>query len=445
MNFRNTIALSFLVAVAALRAHDFVPAPEQSEPIALINATIHPVSSDPIQNGSIILENGTITAIGTNIDLPQGIHTIDLSGKHVYPGLISSLSSLGLVEINAVRATRDLAESGTLNPNARAATAINPDSELIPVTRANGVLVAHVLPQTSRDGLMAGTTAVMNLDGWTIEGMALETDLGIAIDWPSAPREPRFDLNATHIHDSEKSEESYQKKIQTLADAFHDARSFWKAKGTHEAATPVDLRWESLKPVLDGVKPVFVYANSVRQIRDAIHWAEQEEIRLVLTGGSDAWRVADQLASNGIPVILDSINALPTRRWEPYDTAATRVSRLLDSGVSVAISYYPGGPTSSNERNLPYEAAKAVAHGLPREEALKAITLYPAQILGIADRVGSLETGKDATLIITNGDPLDIRSQVEMAFIQGRPIDLSSRHTQLYEKYLKKYPQRNVD
>ena len=196
----------------------------------------------------------------------------------------------------------------------------------------------------------------------------------------------------------------------------------------------MDLRWASLKPVLDRDIPVMVRASALRAIRDAIEWAAREDIRIILLGAGDAWRLADVLAEREIPVILSAVNALPRRRWEPYDTAFVHATKLREAGVPFAIGY----PYPASERNLPYEAAKAVAHGLSPAEALKAITLYPAQILGIDDRLGSLETGKDATLIVTNGDPLDIRTHVEMAYIQGRPVNLASCHTQLYEKYQKK-------
>ena len=195
---------------------------------------------------------------------------------------------------------------------------------------------------------------------------------------------------------------------------------------------------EALGAVLRKDLPVHVRADSVRQIRDAVYWADKEGFELVILGGSDAWRVADILQEKGVAVIIGQVNATTTRRWESYDIKATNVHKLHDAGVRFAIAY---SPRMANERNLPYEAGKAAAFGLPKEEALKSVTIYPAEILGVGDRLGSLETGKDATLFVSNGDPLDIRSNVELAFIQGRPVDLASRHTQLFEKYQQKYQQ----
>jgi len=437
----------YLVALSALllfltatpsHAHDIVPGTPQSQPILLANGTIHTVSGDTLQSSDLLFENGIITAIGQGIDVPPGTRTINLSGDHVYPGLISSNSTLGLVEINAVRATRDYVESGSLNINARSATAINPDSELIPVTRANGVLVSHVLPQTGA-GLFGGTSSIIALDGWTIEEMALETDAGVHIRWPSAPTEPAFRPTPQPVFDPRKADEKYFENIRKLEKAFDDARAFHKAKTSDSESVDVDLRWESLVPVLNKEIPVFVSASKVREIRDAVHWSQKEDIKLVLITSGDAWRVADTLKQFDVSVIVSQVNALPRRRWESYDSVFRNVAKLYAHNIPFAIAFGGGGPTSSNERNLPYEAAKAVAFGLPKEEALKAITLYPAQILGIDDRVGSLETGKQATLIITSGDPLDIRANVKHAFINGRSVDLSSRHTQLFEKYQKKY------
>ena len=417
-------------------AHDMVPGIKQHRPIALRGGTIHTVSGETIASGTLLFEEGKIVALGTKVAIPQDCQVIDIGGKHVYPGLISSNSTLGLVEINAVRASRDLAEPGPFNPNARADVAVNPDSELIPVTRANGVLVAHVAPLTGQGGLIAGSSAVMALDGWTREEMTLKAPCGIFIRWPNPPREPAFHPDSRVVYNATKQEERYQGQVDKLKGAFEDARAFQEAQASGVKALDVDLRWEALIPVLKRERPLFVIATRIRQIRDAIHWATQENLKLILVGGADTWRAVDLLKKHEISVIVSQVNALPTRRWESYDTAFLNPLKLHEAGIEFAIAYGGSGP---NERNLPYEAGKAVAHGLPRAEALRAVTLYPARILGVDDRLGSLEVGKDATLIVTTGDPLDIRTQVERAYIEGRSVDLSSRHTQLYEKYQKKY------
>lgn len=416
--------------------HDSIPGSKQSRPILLSNADVYTVTQGVIEEGDLLFDQGKIVEIGKNLDAPANAEVIDLKGKRIYPGFISANSTLGLVEINAVRATRDYAESGSINPNARSATAINPDSELIPVTRANGVLVSHVLPQ---GGLISGSSTVVSLEGWTIEEMALETQAGIHIRWPRSPRDPDFHPDAPSSFNATKAEESYQENIRKLDTVIEDARAFRKALKNDPESIDVDLRWESLISLLEKRISAFVSATRVREIRDAVHWAARQDLPIVIFTGSDAWRAADTLKANNVGVILNNVNSLPMRRWESYDVAFANAALLHKKGVRFAIAFGGGGPTSSNERHLPYEAAKAAAHGLPRDEALKAITIYPAQLLGVDDRVGSLEPGKRATLFICDGDPLDLRSQVSGVYIDGREVDLSSRHTLLYEKYKKKY------
>lgn len=436
------LLLAFLVSLlgSAAHAHDIIPGAKQDRPILLRNGIIHTVSGENLPDASLLFENGIITRIEKNVPAPPNCDIIDLDGRHVYPGLISSKSTIGLVEIGYVRATRDHAETGKLNTNARSATAINPDSELIPVTRANGVLISHVLPQPN-GGTFGGTSSIIALDGWTIEEMALETDAGIHIRWPSSPTEPNPRLEGTPVFNAKKADEKYYETIRKLEEAFDNARAYLKALETSESPIDVNLRWEALVPAIEKKTSVFVTANKLREIKDAIQWSQDASIDIVLITAGDAWRAAATIKAAGIPVIVSEVNALPQRRWESYDSIFTNTVKLHESGIPFAIAYGGGGATYSNERNLPYEAAKAAAHGLPKEEALKAITLYPAQILGIDDRVGSLETGKHATLIVTDGDPLDIRTQVHQAFIQGRSVDLSNRHTQLRDKYEKKYLQ----
>ncbi len=438
MRQTQIISLLFLLLSSWSNAHDIAPGSLQSHPILLRNGTIHTVSGNVLQGADLLFDKGEIKAIGRGIDPPEDAQVIDLKDRQVYPGLISSNSTLGLVEINAIRATRDFTESGVLNINARSATAINPDSELIPVTRANGVLISHVLPQVG-SGLFGGTSSIIALEGWTIEEMAIKTDAGVHIQWPRSPVEPAFRPSSEPLFNAEKADEKYFENIRKLEKAFDDARAYQKAKSNDSGLIEVDLRWESLTPVLEKEIPVFVTARKLREIKDAVKWAQSENIRLILITSGDAWRAAKTLKEANVSVIVSQVNALPSRRWESYDNVFRNAAELHKNGVSFAIAFGGGGPTSSNERNLPYEAAKAVAFGLPKEEALKAITLYPARILGIDDRVGSLEVGKQATLFVTDGDPLDIRTNVLRAFINGRAVDLSSRHTQLRDKYEKKY------
>lgn len=426
-------AVMVFILAAAISVASEIPAKSQDHPIALVGGTIHPVSGPVIENGTIVFDKGRITAIGANVEIPQGAEKIDVRGKHVYPGMIDARSNIGLTEIGAVRATNDITESGSVNPNMRTDVAINPESELIPVTRANGVTTALTLPD---GGAISGRAAAINLDGWTWEEMTLKSPVGLVVNWPS--------MTINHAWWERRSEDDQkkarEKALDEIRDAFRDARAYAKAKqsetGDKVPYHNADIRWEAMMPVLDGTMPILMNAEEIQQIEGSVAWAEKEHVKLILLGGYDAWRVTNLLKAKDIPVIVSPIERTPWRSWEAYDDPATLPKKLFDAGVRFCIA---GEGGASNERNLPYHAAMAASYGLPKEEALKSVTLYPAQILGIADRVGSLETGKDATMIVTTGDPLEIMSNVEMEFIQGKNVSLHSRHTQLYEKYKEKY------
>lgn len=434
---RSGLCFTFLVSGFFVfarhgKASDQIPAKPQDHPIALAGGVVHTVSGPNIEEGTVLFVDGKITAVGADVELAAGIERIDISGKHVYPGLISASSKLGLTEIGAVDVTQDTAESGDINPHVRVETAINPDSELLPVARANGITLAHIVPG---GGLIRGSSALIVLDGWTWEDMTFKAPAGLHISWPSM--RIRRGPNITKSETDQKKDRD--KEIQKLRDAFAEARAYMKAKeaeakkGVPYHAT--DIRWEAMIPALKKEIPVLLQARSVVEIQTALDWAAEEDLAVILVTGQDVRFVADMLKERKIPVICGGTLTLPRRRWEAYDNPFTVPLKLHEAGVVFCIT----GTRASSERNLPYQAAMAAAYGLPREEALKAITLYPAQILGVADRVGSLEVGKDATLIVTDGDPLEIMTHVEMEFIQGRRIDLTSRHTQLYEKYKTKY------
>lgn len=431
-------ALMFCLISMPAIASDQIPAPPQDHPIALVSGTIHTVSGRTIENGTVLFIDGKITAVGTEVELPDGTEQIDVSGKHVYPGLIAANTRLGLLEIGAVRATRDVAEVGDIKPNVRAEVAINPDSELLPVTRANGITLANTIPM---GGLIAGTSALMMLDGWTWESMTLQSPTGLYVDWPfMGVREAPWIEKSKEDQIKERDEQ-----IQKIKDAFADARAYAKAKAAEEKkGVPyhdTDLRWEAILPILNKEVPVLLHAHGLRQIQAALDWAVAEDVKTILVSGEDAVRVTDMLKAHDIPVIYERTHNLPSRRWEPYDVYFTGPKKLYEAGVQFCIAGSGNTFEAPHERNLPYQAATAAAYGLPKEEALKAVTLYPAEILGVGNRVGSIEEGKDATLIVTDGDPLEIMTHVEIEFIQGRKIDLTSRHTQLYEKYKTKYEQ----
>ncbi|MFQ6615680.1 MAG: amidohydrolase family protein [Fidelibacterota bacterium] len=434
-----TIAV-FLVGV--LPASDQIPAPPQSHPILLKGATIHPVSTGPLANGQILFDDGVITAVGKAIDsLPDDTEIIDLRTKHVYPGLIAASTTLGLLEINAVRATRDFAETGTVNPNIRAEVSFNPDSELIPVTRSNGVTLVHTTPT---GGLISGLSAAMMLDGWTWETATLKAPVALHLNWPRMTLTVRPGIDKS-LDDQRKERDE---RLRRIDEVFHKARSYLQAREAAEREDAphhaLDLKWEAMIPVLTRQIPVCVHANEVQQIEAAVAWSQRQQVRLIIVGGRDAWRVKDLLKEYGIPVIYESVHTLPLRPFEPYDTPFATPWRLYKAGIPFCLAASSSPFQAPHQRNLPYHAATAAAYGLPRDEALRSITLYAARILGIQDRVGSLEVGKDATLIVTDGDPLEIPTQVEMEFIQGKRIDLGDRHKTLYRKYQEKYRQAGI-
>lgn len=419
-------------------ANPEIPGKPQAKPVALIHGTIHPVSGPSIEDGILLFDAGKIVAVGKDVAVPENATQIDIAGKHVYPGLINADGDLGLVEINSVRATIDTSETGQINPNVKAQVAVNPDSEIIPVTRANGVLMSLATPVGK---LLTGQSALMLLDGWTWEEMTLRAPIGMHITWPRTTAGPARSSQRS----AGAAAASGDLAMNALKQAIADARAYHKARqaaGDGSTDQPVDVRWEALAPVLEGKLPIIVGADGLREIQAAVAWSVGEKIKLIILGGYDAPLCADLLKEHQVPVIVAACQRLPQRASDPYDTPFTVPERLRQAGIKFCIA----SPYSATAiRNLPYQAGAAAAHGLPADEALKAITLYAAEILGVADRVGSLETGKDATLIITTGDPIETVTQVEQAFIQGRAVDLNNRHKRLWDKYQEKYRRLSGD
>ncbi|MDW8263625.1 MAG: amidohydrolase family protein [Phycisphaerales bacterium] len=426
------IVLGMLLCGLALPAagSDEIPGAPQTVPIAIVDADIFPVSSPPIPGGTIVFDKGRITGVGRQVPIPAGARRIDGRGKRVYPGLFDSISDLGLVEINLVRQTVDLRETGSINPNVRAERAINPDSEHISVTRSNGVLLSLVAPE---GGLISGSSAIIQLDGWTWEDLTLRAPAAIHLNWPNMrPQQRRYWMTESPGAQNRARDE----QLELIRKTFRDARAYQAARQQDESV-PFDSRWDAMVPVLEGRIPLVVHANDLLQIQSAVAFARREKLRIVIAGGYDAVECAELLRESGIPVILTGVHRLPQRRGEPYDAAYTLPRRLHEAQVKFAIAGLDR--FNGNYRNLPYNAATAVAFGLDPAEALAAITLRPAEIFGVADRVGSLEVGKDATLFIADGDILEIPTRVEMAFVQGRELDLNDKQKRLYAKYAEKY------
>ncbi len=351
----------------------------QQQPIALVGATIHPVSGPAIEGGTILFDGGKIVAVGRDVPVPEGAERIDAAGKHIYPGLIDANTQVGLVEISSVRGTRDQTETGQINPNVKAEVAVNPDSELIPVGRSGGVLTVLTVPS---GGLLTGLSACMQLDGWTWEDMCLKPGVGLHVNWPRM--QP---VEAWWVEESASQQtESRDKALKSIRQAFDDARAYMAAKQADDDGKgpepEYDARWEAMLPVLTGKTPVFVEADDVQQIQAALAFCAQQNVRQVIVGGYDAVECGMLLKKHAVPVVVGGVHRLPARRADAYDAAFTLPARLREAGISFCIAGEIGGASSggpANVRNLPYHAATAVAYGLPADEALKAITLYPAQ------------------------------------------------------------------
>ncbi len=419
-------------------ANDQIPG--ELENVVLVGGTVHTVTGETIENGIVLIRDGEIISVqrggggGPIWGTEDGqFQHIDVTGMHVYPGMIDAATTIGMTEIGAVRASRDLAEAGggdAINPNAQARVVYNVDSELIPTIRANGVLMAHIHPT---GGLVAGQSAVMQLDGWTFEDATVVPRVGMVVNWPAMlPR------TAWWIDESAQEQmEERDERIATLETFFDEVERYRQAGD--EAA--FDIRLQAMLPVLDGTLPVLMSAEEASQIEAAVAFAKRRGLRMILVGGAEADKVSELLKANDIPVIITGVHRLPRGRDADIDGPGKLAPKLRDAGIRFAIASASGPPVSGGarwpmlSRNLPYHAAEAVAHGLTREEALAAITSSPAKILGIDDQLGSLEPGKVATLFVSNGDILDVRSNVTHAWIAGRRVDLSSKHTELRDKY----------
>jgi imidazolonepropionase-like amidohydrolase len=402
--------------------------------VSIVHATVHTVSSGTIADGTVSFRAGRIVEVGPGLAPLAGARVVDGTGRHLYPGMIDADTVLGLTEVSSVAGSVDVSESGDVNPEVNPAIAINPDSELIPVTRANGL--THVLTVPA-GGRISGSSALIRLDGWTWEDTLAASPVAMHVRWPafrlrsSGPSGP-----APSAEDQKKERDEQLKKIRQ---AFADARAYDRARSAAGAgASPADAdpKLEALLPVVQGRLPVIVHADEVRQIESALAWAAEEGLRIAIAGNGDIGRVAATLRRKGVPVLVTSVLSLPAREDEPYDLAYTLPARLAAEGVEFCITSSGGGFGAAMTRNLPYHAAMAAAFGLEREEALRAVTLYPARILGVDGDLGSIEVGKSASLVLADGDLLEVRTTVERLFVDGREVDpRKNRHDRLYERY----------
>jgi imidazolonepropionase-like amidohydrolase len=420
-----------------------LPLPSFADSLLLHNAIVHTVSGQTLSPGDVLVRDGKIASVGAKL-AASGAKVIDLKGQHLYPGLILLDSAVGLSEIEAVRATQDTTEVGDYKPDVQSWIAFNPDSEIVPVTRANGIAYVEPAPQ---GGVVSGQSGLVALDGWTVEQMTIKHPVALHVRWPemelnTTPKEQFKD--ASKFKSLEEQAKDRRAKLKALDDFFLEARAYAKArdaaKGNATNAPALNPPWEAMLPVMRGEIPIVVHADDLRQIKAAVKWAETNQYKIILAGGHDAALAASLLATNKIPVIYESVFAEARPDHASYDANFKAPELLREAGVTVVFSGGSRAFMAPMSKNLPYEAAQAVAFGFPESEALKALTLYPAQLLGVADRLGSVEPGKEATLFAADGDIFDIRANVKQMWIAGRPVSLESRHTRLYEKYKNRPP-----
>lgn len=410
------------------------PAPKQTVTTVITNATVHKGNGEVIENATIVITDGKIAAVGKNIPVPPGATTVDAKGKQVYPGLILPVSNLGLVETSSVRATSDVQEIGELNPNIRSIVAYNTDSKIINTLRSNGILLAGVAPQ---GGLISGSSSVVQLDAWNWEDAAYKTDEGIHFRMPALMPRPRFggfgggggrQQNA----ESDPVKEGLE-KVEMIKSFFREAKAY-AAATSHEQT---NLKLESVKGLFEKKQKLYVHANTVKQMLVALDFIKEFGFDVVIVGGSDSWQIADLLKQNNVAVILNQPHSLPTAEDDDVDQPYKTAAMLQKAGVLFSINDDDG---QTRGRNLAFNAGTAAAYGLTKEEALAAISLNAAKILGVSDKTGSIEVGKDANIIISEGDILDMKTSVITdAFIQGRKIDLTDKHKQLNDRYNQKY------
>jgi len=402
------------------------PALPQKGTILLLNGYAHIGNGEVIENSVIALENGKLTMVAdariVKFDVSKYDTIIKLEGKHVYPGIIAPNSTLGLTEIEAVRASVDEAETGTINPHVRSLIAYNTESKITTTVRTNGVLLGQITP---RGGLISGTSSVVQFDAWNWEDAVIKIDDGVHLNWP----------NLFSRWNGEKNK-NYAKSIETITTFFDNSKAYCNIEFHPEK----NLRFEAMRGIFNGTQTLFIHTDYIKEITEAIAFMKKYELKkMSIVGGYDAWMVAPLLKENNISVVLKRIHSLPERQEDDVYLPYKMPKILFDAGILFCLEN-AGDMEAMGARNLPFYAGTAVAYGLTKEQALQTITLNTAKILGIDATTGSLEQGKDATLFISTGDALDMKTNdVVLAFIQGRQIDLNNHQKKLYEKYSEKY------
>ncbi len=426
------ITLFFAATIQLTAQQNPTVAPAQTRSVLIMNATAHIGDGTVIENAAIGFRNGKLDMVADArlIRLAANAYdeTIEASGKQVYPGFIATNSTLGLHELDAIRPANDVAETGAYKPGIRSAIAYNTDSEIIPTVRLNGVLIGQITP---RGGVISGTSCVMQFDAWNWEDALVKADDGVHLNWPGVFHK-HYDKGKVNV----EKVKTYDQQLREIHTFFNEARAYCAVK---EPALR-ELRFEGLRGVFSGEQKLYVHADDAKSIQEALNFKASQSVKhMVIVGGYDAHLVADQLKANEVAVLLRRLHELPMYAEDDVDLPYKLPMLLHQAGVQFALQN-EGNMERMGARNLPFYAGTAVAYGLPYEEAVRSLTQSPAKILGIDSTCGTLEVGKDATLFISNGDALDMRTNaLTHAFIQGRSIVLRSKQTELYEKYKQKY------
>lgn len=423
--FASLLMLTFVPLLSLAQEDDEVMKARNGK-FALTNAKIYTVTNGIIENGTIIINNGIIEAVGANVTIPADAEVFDYNGKEIYPGMIDGGTTLGLAEIGSIAEANDFREFGALTPQMQALTAVNPNSVAIPVTRVSGVTTVWTMP---RGGILAGTAATINLFGYTPDQMFAGSK-GVVMSFPSTAGGRRFRRLSP-----EELKKRQERALKQVNDAWDKAELYAKLENSDELRSYPEI--EALVPVVKGEMMLFIEANAAKDIISAIEWVEKRGYKkVVLTGVSEGWRVADKIAESGLSVITGPVQAVPTRQSDRYDAAYANPGILAKAGVKVALRTME----SENVRNLPYHAGFAAAYGMGREEALKAITINAAEILGIGDQVGSIEVGKKANIFVATGDPFETSTKITDLFIDGYKVPMTSRQIRLYDEFLNRTP-----
>ncbi len=431
--FISIVSVGFMFSAAAQET--VLPTPPQKGLLFIKNATIHVGNGTVINNGTIQIKDGKIEKVGNDITVPGDAKVIDANGKHVYPGIMLPVSNLGLVEISAIRASTDVRELGDMNPNVRSIVAYNTDSKVINTLRSSGVLLANVVPQGS---FLAGTSSVVQLDAWNYQDAAYKADAGMHLYMPSLMARPGFGgfgggrFGPQQSSGTDPVKEGLN-KIEELKAFFKEAKAYF-AEGAHKET---NLKFDATKGLFDKSMKLYVHGNTVRQMLLALDFVKEFNFDVVIVGGSDSWQIAELLKQHNVSVILQQPHSLPTTPDDDVDQPYKTAAMLQKAGVLFSIS---DDDAQTRGKNILFNAGTAATYGLSKEEALQAITLNAAKIMGVADKTGTIEAGKDANIVISEGDILDMRtSKVTEAFIQGRQIDLTDKHKLLNDRFNRKY------